>query len=762
MKQLLKTFFTLALTLCLVGGVCVNATQYSWQEGQIPEGWSHITEESQIAATDILTPVNPNASQEAKNLYAYLCNLADSDQFLAGQFDMTTSNAVYDQLKEETGMSPAFYSNRYEVSVPANAGNVDTNLTNPNDAIFDPSKGGFSLAEDGETVIYPENMMAFTNVDQANALLKEHYDKGEVVMVHSDSAPRTMCPAVAVLKGKYEDATDCIVELDKTNPDRDMQTYEVWRIYQQRVIDSLTKLEQSGVKAYLWRPWIEYNGWAFTDQSPRARESFVRVYQQTVQDLVDAGLTGFLVTYSPRGTKGNTIETYPGNAYIDVCGFTWYSKEHEIGHLSMKNLEFYEWMALTGKPVGFTETSVRSGDWRSTTSARGSCLDLVKDITSMYPRVAFANFWGDGRYSSIDNPAMPSGGNDDGRLYLDNPHTLNADEILDYQNTVVAAPGVAQVQTAASQPGTFFALEERVYSAAELKAMGIDLATVHNLRTNSGYSITFYAEDNASGAEMGYVGANSNISADMAASFRSCKVAALRNVVLDSGDIYASDNDGDAWKVADGNPSSWQGVTDADGTAWVMFDMGRPFSVSRYVVKMAGSAGIDVQYNLRDFQLQYSDDGITWKTASTVVENRQSSVERSIPPVTARYFRLFITGANSALFESEKNQVIVSEIELYGVEAAAPADTALETEQPVFTPTEDSADTDASDEDEQPADEDEDGEEDKKPTRKPVKNTQVITVFPWWAWLLVALGVLVVGGGVTVVILVIKKKRSAQ
>ena len=73
MKRCVQTAFLLLVTLCvLLTALPASAELYNWKDGSIPATWNRLQSETEIDATDLLTPVNPNASREAKNLLAYL------------------------------------------------------------------------------------------------------------------------------------------------------------------------------------------------------------------------------------------------------------------------------------------------------------------------------------------------------------------------------------------------------------------------------------------------------------------------------------------------------------------------------------------------------------------------------------------------------------------------------------------------------------------------------------------------------------------
>ena len=74
-----------------------------------------------MTATGILAPINPYASREAKNLYAFLASLTDSQTFLTGQFDIQNTDDIWRRTVEQLGVEPALYSCRYTVDTPVEA-----------------------------------------------------------------------------------------------------------------------------------------------------------------------------------------------------------------------------------------------------------------------------------------------------------------------------------------------------------------------------------------------------------------------------------------------------------------------------------------------------------------------------------------------------------------------------------------------------------------------------------------------------------------
>ena len=817
----MKVFLSLLLSACLLcAGMAVSADRYDFTNG-IPEDWTHFGSDDvkDVTATSVLDPVNPNASQQARNLYAYLSTLSDTQTMLSGQFDIKTNDYAYQTTVEEFGLHPALYSTRYTVDTSTPVWVTDAN------------------GEETPELAAENAAMDFLNVDAANTLLKRHYDNGNVLLIHSDGAIRSVCIEQAQRNNPdlYTDYTNCIRELDETNPDRDLQVYALWKRFQSNEIEALRQLEDMGVDAYLWRTWVEFNYNAFFGADEEGYAHFVRVYQQTVDAMIDSGLKGFLVCYSP-GAKSNTLQRYPGNEYIDTVAVTLYS-EHELGgKVSAADIVNYEWYVRTGKPLGLSEWSCRTGAWQETASRpRASSFELVQNTVSYFPAVTWVDFWDGDGYWPLDLDGADNG-NDDGLLYLESPFVLTLDEIVDYRTTSVTAPGVVQLFATATGDGGYVGLEERSYAASDLKALGVDLTKTRSLRLNTDYSITFYSGKDCTGTAYPYGSWAKNISAAEAKKYRSCVVQRLQNIALEQNEIYASVNDDDAWRANDGLSSLWEGDVLADensaqkGTAWLMLDLGDTYRVGHYVLRLVGYAGRLEQYNIAEYQLQYSNDGETWTTVDHVKENTLSQLDRYFNPVTARYFRVLVLTPNRALAETDRGFVCISELELFGLQQAlaqndAPSDpesddmSADEESEPDAddkadsepkanseseSEEEDRDDTqnDGSSDEETPSQEDvpvddsvSDGdadvpqddvtdfvtddlgddtlpedtegdadsaddrsEETDGSAKKPVQIVTTETYFPWWAFLLIGVGVSAVAA--VVILMVVRKKKN--
>lgn len=766
MKQSCKVALLLALVLCMLFTVIpVSAAKYDWADGVLPENWEEenlntVEEIDDVRATEILQPVNPNASKEARNLYAYLCTLTDSPYFVTGAFEYYpgSSNQFESMTTENGGVAPAMYQTFIR----------DGKI---NDPVFALDAAGNETAEllNGDELYEFYDPYNLTDKEKTFQSFINYYNAGHIILVQagvSISVANTV-----LLRNKpaqYPTTFNAIVEYDQTNPDRDMQTYACYVAGRNHLIKHLKELENMGLKAYMLRTYVESNQYSNYGADDVGFGAFTRVFQQDVQAYIDGGLTGFLQTYSPGNTFEPLIHMNPGNSYLDIYGMTNYSDSVRcLGSYEPNRFASYKWYCNTGKPMGFTEWSGRAGSWETANSRpRGDFLRAIQDTLSYWPNVSFICNWAGRPHWAIDDNGH-YGGNDNTRLYYAVEHMLTVDEIVDYRTTEIAVPGVVQLFTTADGSGKHIAMEEKEYKAADLKALGIDLTKIRSLRTNTRYGITFYTNDDCTGDSYGYGSSRKNISADIAANFKSCKVVRMDNLALNNSEIYCSVKDNNAWKLNDGQVSSWSAdiVEDEnvaeDGTAWFYIDLGTAHEVSFYRLYLSSYAEAPEVYNLHSFELQASDDAENWTTVNQVKNNDLGKIERYFTPTTARYFRILVTVPNSSTIDP--NFVTVLDWELLGIEPGLLYTGATGTgdaEEEEFW--DDDLYDDLYDEGDILDEEDPetDGSETEKKPNKRRKKT-VVSIQDW-TWIIVAIvaAVVVIAGGIVLFILLRRKKKK--
>jgi hypothetical protein len=74
------------------------------------------------------------------------------------------------------------------------------------------------------------------------------------------------------------------------------------------------------------------------------------------------------------------------------------------------------------------------------------------------------------------------------------------------------------------------------------------------------------------------------------------------------------------------------------GDDWLQVDLEQPCTIDRYVIVSTPPVA---EWRPASFALQKSDDGFTWTDVEKVADNHEGRVDRSVPPFTARYVRLY-------------------------------------------------------------------------------------------------------------------------
>ncbi|MDG4825173.1 discoidin domain-containing protein [Asanoa sp. WMMD1127] len=92
--------------------------------------------------------------------------------------------------------------------------------------------------------------------------------------------------------------------------------------------------------------------------------------------------------------------------------------------------------------------------------------------------------------------------------------------------------------------------------------------------------------------------------------------------------------------VSGGNADKWCSL---GATRWLQVDLGASQSLSRVVLKHAGSGGESSSWNTRDFTVQVSTNGTSWSTVATVTANTLSTTAHDFTAVQARYVRVNVT-----------------------------------------------------------------------------------------------------------------------
>lgn len=121
-----------------------------------------------------------------------------------------------------------------------------------------------------------------------------------------------------------------------------------------------------------------------------------------------------------------------------------------------------------------------------------------------------------------------------------------------------------------------------------------------------------------------------------------------------SGDPPASPD-----PVTDGTPTTmW--TSSEQGKRWLGFEFDKTYQLSRCVIRHAGDNGMSRGHNTKDFTVQVSVDGKSWKAIDAFKGNTENVTDVEFPPVTARYLKITI---NDAGVDSTAR---IAEVEIYG------------------------------------------------------------------------------------------------
>lgn len=254
-------------------------------------------------ATDkTLTMTDPDASNSAKALYAYLQGLTESDQVLFGhQNDVSHSvgNNDLGDVKDVTGSVSGIFGIDSLALFGSEAGGTDAASALQNS--IDYSK---KAAQNGAIVTLSTHMPNFTN-----AKIKKNAD-GTYDFYNCD----------------FNEAKDLSGDsLKKILPGGEKN--EVFKAYLDTIAVYANALEKENIPV-IFRPFHEDTGGWFWWGSANTAESYRSLYAYTRDYLESKGVHNMLYVYSPNGpleTEAEYMSRYPGDACVDILAFDYYN-----------------------------------------------------------------------------------------------------------------------------------------------------------------------------------------------------------------------------------------------------------------------------------------------------------------------------------------------------------------------------------------------------------------------------------------------------
>lgn len=582
--------------------------------------------------------VNPNASQECKNIINYLRECTYAGKCVFGAFNYT------DYLHDDTRKKAEY---NYEQI-------VDTYGVSPAQASF-----FYSPMSDKEVV------------KKINDRIEEYHNRGVMIVVQPgfrDIYRKYKALAESndpEIRKKYEDVDfECITaQYDATNPNRNMEIYN--ERFQDLVDlgDALEDLQNRGISV-ICRMYVEMNNPTFLNfysRTDEGKEHFVNVFRQTYDYLVkERGLNNFLSAWCPVGYYDSARGYYPGDEYVDIVSPTIYPQGQYDSYASVNKLSqsYYEDFLQYGKVFGYSEygvtaTSTEPGDW-------GILADALKQ---RFTKASWVNTW------VIQNGFFyPTNINSEKFVHDKRLITLDGANKLPKLSGDVIYPEAGDIAIFSEKGylGSFSGLSVGEYSASKLKEKGIKLSGIGSLRVTSGYQLTLYKGNNCTGDSLKLIADSYDVSRFKLSDYKSLSVKKiiLENVSLNKPAI-SSDSESDPSAINDGALAYWE--TYNGKNSWVVIDLQGVYSIGRYEVKHASAYGELQDSNVVDYRLQYSLDGKSWKDADVVFGNYLGLVTRDIEQINAQYLRICIEKPNSTKLAGDENRAAICELSAYGI-----------------------------------------------------------------------------------------------
>jgi mannan endo-1,4-beta-mannosidase len=306
-------------------------------------------------------PSNPKASSSARKVLQYLNelpnqpdrrlligqNLGHGDELNSDREERTffkfTEKRIYGELYKQTGKYPAITSIDYEYNYPR-----------PIEQLL-----------------------------HANEALKTHWKKGALITINWSSVNPWSggWPGDKTNQGKLE-------ELHLSAPSSDAKQ-KFWDGVD-RTAAALQDLRDAGV-VVMWRPLQEMDGnwfWHGNDM-----EDFKKLWIDMFNTLTQKHeLNNLLWVYSPTWLGG--VNSYAGDAYVDIIAPTVYSNEWGYGALANWSLDDrYRDMLSHNKPIALGEAGPPAGNHEGATGFDNRT--YLQEIIQNAPRVCYLVAWND-------------------------------------------------------------------------------------------------------------------------------------------------------------------------------------------------------------------------------------------------------------------------------------------------------------------------------------------------------------------------------
>lgn len=250
-----------------------------------------------------LAIVDSNATQETKELYAYLKELNGKSDILFGQ-----------QHALDEG-----------VTLTSEGSRVASEESDVKNAVGDyPAVVGWdTLSIDGHEKpgVEGDTAQSIANLSQS---MKKVHELGGIVTLSTH-------PYNFVTGGDFKDTSGNVVE-EILPGGAYNQSFNEWLDKIALLADSLKTTDNKSIP-FIFRPFHEQTGsWFWWGESTTNPEQYKALYRYTVEYLRDEkNIHNILYAYSPGAGNDRYLDTYPGDEYVDIFGIDSYDSKENAG-----------------------------------------------------------------------------------------------------------------------------------------------------------------------------------------------------------------------------------------------------------------------------------------------------------------------------------------------------------------------------------------------------------------------------------------------
>ncbi|MBZ2090753.1 LPXTG cell wall anchor domain-containing protein [Streptococcus parasanguinis] len=294
----------------VTGGDQVSSETSTLSEVATSQGTPTVTASSsentatgQTSETRLLAMTDDQASQETKELYAYLKDLNKKKDILFGQ-----------QHALDEGVTLTSEGSR--------VGSTDSDVKN---AVGDyPAVFGWdTLSLDGyeKPGVSGDPKQSIANLTHS---MKTAHQLGGIITMSTH-------PHNFVTGGDFNDTSGNVVQEILPGGSKNNQ-FNQWLDRIAELAHNL-KTDEGKTIPVIFRPFHEQTGsWFWWGESTTNPEQYKALYRYTVEYLRDQkGVHNFLYAYSPGAGNDRYFKTYPGDAYVDVLGIDSYDDKNQPG-----------------------------------------------------------------------------------------------------------------------------------------------------------------------------------------------------------------------------------------------------------------------------------------------------------------------------------------------------------------------------------------------------------------------------------------------